>query len=191
MSWKKAKTLHRAFTEVSNFSYYSILWFQLSVNDKMIGWSSWSPAAMQVNGTLAVLSDKERNVELRNRSQLCQGEFSLWIVHVVETVWWLSIYDWCWDQGPQGRWGFRGQLGSVYHAPLLHPGAHQIRCPRTFLSGGPPPPGPEQGFLLSTGEQLLLECWDLIDPFGDQAKPAEADLQSGPASPIHQERRVN
>lgn len=119
MSWKKAKTLHRAFTEVSNFSYYSILWFQLSVNDKMIGWSSWSPAAMQVNGTLAVLSDKERNVELRNRSQLCQGEFSLWIVHVVETVWWLSIYDWCWDQGPQGRWGFRGQLGSVYHAPLL------------------------------------------------------------------------
>lgn len=39
------------------------------------------------------------------------------------------------------------------------------------------------------GKRLPLECWDLIDPLEDQAKPAEADLDSSKSySPDTQEK---
>lgn len=77
--------------------------------------------------SLMVLRNRGRNLQLHNKqTYLCLWEFSVWTIQVVETIWWLSISDWCWDQGPLGQCGFRGtkcpsgqgQLGSVYYAPL-------------------------------------------------------------------------
>lgn len=58
-------------------------------------------------------------------------------------------------QGPSGAQNVpqtRTNLGQFTMHQYYRLRAHQIRCPRTFLNGGPPPPGPEQGFLLSAGE---------------------------------------
>ena len=151
----------------------------------MIGWSSGSPAAMLFWATKRETLSYVTGASSAKGNALCES-FML----SRPSDGYRSMTD-ARTRGLRADEASGANLGQFTMHHYYRPRAHQIRCPRTFLRGGPPPPGPEQGFLLSAGEQLLLECWDLIDPFGDQAKPAEADLQSGPASPIHQEHRVN
>lgn len=80
-----------------------------------------------------------------------------------------------------------------YHCRLW---ADQIRCPGTFQRGRPPPPGPEQGFLLSPGETASPGTPGFHSSVGgrggkDQAKPAEADLHSGPPETTRNKAKTN
>lgn len=121
---------------------------------------------MEIYGTTDIQGNKERNSKLRNKETQHTGAISAGGNPLCES---LNLsrpsdgYQTLTDaetrglgatasSGAQYAPQARTNLGQFTMRQYYRPRAHQIRCPRTFLSGGPPPPGPEQGFLLSAGE---------------------------------------